>query len=270
MPRRGNTAYRIIIAAVFIILEAAAVVMLAHNGTLQNTWLMKGAHGFMAAVWGGTESVRGYFSLRKENDRLAEENHALLMELQKYMRDTHLSEKYSLSDTVGSYRFIRADIVKMSCNRQHNYLIIDKGEEDGIQQMSGIITGQGAIGIVEAVSRHYSYAISFNNTDMAVSARLGRDGATGTLVWDGTGSRNAILNEIPHHIAVEEGDTVFTSGFSAIFPPDIPLGITGEKSLVNGSSYRISVRLFEDFRKLRFVTAVLSIDKEEIEALEKE
>ena len=39
---------------------------------------------------------------------------------------------------------------------------------------------------------------------------------------------------------------------------------------MNGSSYRINVRLFEDFRKLRFVTAVLSIDKEEIEALEKE
>ena len=83
MPRRGNTAYRIIIAAVFIILEAAAVVMLAHNGTLQNTWLMKGAHGFMAAVWGGTEAVRDYFSLRKENDRLAEKNHRLEKEISR-------------------------------------------------------------------------------------------------------------------------------------------------------------------------------------------
>ena len=268
MPRGGNTAYRIIIAAVFIILEAAAVVMLAHNGTLQNTWLMKGAHGFMAAVWGGTESVRNYFSLRRENDRLAEENYALLMELQKHMKDTHLSGNYSLSDTVGSYRFIRADIVKMSRNRQHNYLIIDKGAEDGIMPMSGIITRHGAVGIVDAVSRHYSFAISFNNLDMTVSARLGRNGSVGTLVWDGTGTGNAILREIPHHIPVHEGDTVFTSGYSAIFPPDIPLGIAGSKQLVNGSSFDIDIKLFEDFRTLRSVIVVNNIDKEEIEELE--
>ena len=271
MPHRGNTIYYITVAAVFIILEAAAAVMLGYNGTLQNTWLSKGLHGFMGTIWGGTESVRHYFSLEKDNRRLAYENYMLQQELRRHSIEyRQMSDSSFFSDTAGRFRYIPAEIVKISNNRQHNYLIIDKGEEDGIQQMSGIITGQGAIGIVEAVSRHYSYAISFNNTDMAVSARLGRDGATGTLVWDGTGSRNAILNEIPHHIAVEEGDTVFTSGFSAIFPPDIPLGITGEKSLVNGSSYRISVRLFEDFRKLRFVTAVLSIEKEETEALDKD
>lgn len=212
--------------------------------------------------------MRGYFSLKKENDRLAEENYALLMELQKHLKDTQLSETHALSDTVGSYRFIRADIVKMSRNRQHNYLIIDKGEEDGVMPMSGIITRHGAVGIVDAVSRHYSFAISFNNLDMTVSARLGRNGSVGTLVWNGTGTGNAILREIPHHIPVHEGDTVFTSGYSAIFPPDIPLGIAGSKQLVNGSSFDIDIKLFEDFRTLRSVIVVNNIDKEEIEELE--
>ena len=267
MSRRGNIIYYITVAAVFIILEAAAAVMLGYNGQLQNTWLGKGLHGFMAGIWGGSESVRHYFSLGQENRRLAAENYHLRQELLRYGLEVRSGDT-ARDDTVGRYRYIPAEILKMSNNRQHNYLIIDKGAEDGIQPMSGIITGNGAVGIIEAVSRHYSYAISFNNPDMAVSARLGKDGAAGTLVWAGTGSRDAILNEIPHHIDVEEGDTVFTSGFSAIFPPDIPLGVTGEKDLVNGSFFRIRVKLFEDFRRLRFVTVVHSIDKEEIEALE--
>lgn len=269
MPRRGNIIYYISVAAVFIILEAAAAVMLGYNGQLQNTWIGKGLHGFMASVWGGTESVRHYFSLGQENRKLAMENYRLQLELRKHGLEARTGDM-PWNDTAGRFRYIPAEILKMSNNRQHNYLIIDKGSEDGIQPMSGIITGEGTVGIVEAVSRHYAYAISFDNPDMAVSARLGRDGAAGTLVWAGTGSRDAILNEIPHHIDVEEGDTVFTSGFSAIFPPDIPLGVTGDKSLVNGSFFRIDVRLFEDFRKLRFVTVALSIDKEEIEALENE
>ena len=147
-------------------------------------------------------------------------------------------------------------------------MIIDKGRKDGVQPMSGVITRQGAVGIIDAVSDHYSFAISFCNHDMTVSARLGREGATGTLVWTGTDTRSATLDGIPHHIAVSAGDTVFTSGFSAIFPPDIPLGTTGKKRLVNGSSFSIDVTLFEDFRRLRYVTIVSNIDKGEIEELE--
>lgn len=268
MPRRGNTLYIITVAAVFIILEAAAAVMLGYNGILQNTWLSKGFHSFMAAAWGSSESIRRYFSLEQENEDLARENYLLMQELRQYRSEENGYSATERSDTAGSFRFIPAEIVKISNNRQHNYLIINKGSDDGIKPMSGIITSRGVIGIVDAVSRRYSYAISFLNHDMTVSARLGHEGAVGTLIWDGESSHSAILSEIPYHIDVEEGDTVYTSGYSAIFPPDIPLGTAGKKNMVNGSSYRIEVGLFEDFSKTRFVTVVDCIDKEEIEELE--
>ena len=76
--------YYITVAAVFIILETAAAVMLGYNGQLQNTWIGKGLHGFMASVWGGTESVRHYFSLGQENRKLAMENYRLQLELRKH------------------------------------------------------------------------------------------------------------------------------------------------------------------------------------------
>jgi rod shape-determining protein MreC len=67
---------------------------------------------------------------------------------------------------------------------------------------------------------------------------------------------------------IQVGDTVYTSGFSSIFPPDIPLGVTGESRIVNGATSEIKVRLFEDFSALRHVTIVENLGREEIKELE--
>ena len=66
----------------------------------------------------------------------------------------------------------------------------------------------------------------------------------------------------------EPGDTVFTSGFSSIFPPDIPLGTTGESKIVNGATYEIQIELLEDFGALRYVTIVENLGKGEMQQLE--
>lgn len=244
--------------------------MTAHNGKLQNIWLSKGAHKFMSAVWGGTESVKQYFSLKKTNDELALKIFDLQQQIRHYENitgnDFHMDN--AAGKTVGNFQYIPATISKLSSNKQHNYMIIDKGSEDGVLTDSGVITDKGVVGIVESVSRHYCYAISFANTTMNVSARIGRDGSVGSLSWDGKSMNGSILKEIPPHIEVEKGDTVFTSGFSALFPADIPLGITGDKKLVNGASFEIKVKLFEDFSALRYVTIVKNLDVDEINILE--
>ena len=169
----------------------------------------------------------------------------------------------------GKYEFIPAEVIKNSVNKQHNYLIIGKGSDDGVRPQTGIITSRGVIGIVDAVSRHYSYAISFLNSDSSISARIGKDGAAGPMAWDGKGSGNALLREIPLQVKFEEGDTVYTSGFSTIFPPDIPIGrITGSR-IVNGATFEIKVSLFQDFSSVRHVCLVRNRDLDEIMSLEK-
>ena len=105
---------------------------------------------------------------------------------------------------------------------------------------------------------------------MSISARLGREGSVGPLSWNGRGSNEAILSEIPHHVDFAPGDTVYTSGFSSIFPADIPLGITGGAKVVNGATYEIEVELFEDFASLRYVTIADNLGREEMNALEAE
>ena len=252
-------------------LEIAALTMLNNNSSLQQAWFSRGAHTFMGTVWGTSQSIREYFSLRKVNDELALENHELRTKLAKALElteDTHFDSFDISSDVAGHFRFIPATIVKISNNTQHNYLIIGKGSEDGVSEGAGVITGKGAIGVIDAVSRNHSYARSFKNHEMNISARLGKKGAVGPMAWDGFSSSRAILSEIPHHVEFEKGDTVYTSGYSSIFPPDIPLGTAGEAKIVNGATYDIEVTLFEDFGALRYVTIVENIGKEEIEKLE--
>ena len=268
--RKSNIIYHLINAAIFIILEVAALNMLRHNGTMQGIWLSKGAHAVMSAVWGGSQSIADYFSLGKRNDALAQENFDLRLRLAQLeaVSGAAGTDIPKAQGTAGNYRYIHAEIAKISNNTQHNYMIIDKGSDDGVTEGSGVITGRGAVGVIDAVSHKYSYARSFRNHEMSISARLGRQGAVGPLNWDGKRGDGAVLKEIPLHMAFEPGDTVFTSGFSSIFPPDIPLGAVGQAKIVNGATYEIEVTLFEDFGALRYVTVVDNLGKEEIKTLE--
>ena len=79
--RKGNFIYNLAAAAVFILLEAAAVSMLGHNGTVQNLWFSKGMQRVSGAMWGSAQQVREYFMLHKRNEQLAYENYLLRLHM---------------------------------------------------------------------------------------------------------------------------------------------------------------------------------------------
>ena len=122
--------------------------------------------------------------------------------------------------------------------------------------------------VMAAGSENFSFVRSFLNHGMSISARLGKSGASGPLSWDGIHSNKALLKEIPQHLNVNPGDTIYTSGYSTIFPADIPLGTVEDSRIVNGSTYEIKVLMFEDFAALKYVTVVQNMHKDEIKDLE--
>ncbi|MGM9737688.1 MAG: rod shape-determining protein MreC [Candidatus Cryptobacteroides sp.] len=268
MPRKRTILGTIINTAVFIILEIAALNMLTHNGQLQNFFISKASHWFMGKVWGATESVRYYASLKKENERLSEEILTLtrrVAALSEAESEKEAEARLVVPEDNGKYDFIPAEIIKSSVNKQHNYLIIGKGSDDGIVPQTGVITANGVIGIIDVVSRHYSYAISFLNSETGISSRIGKDGAVGPMSWSGTDTKGAVLREIPLQYRFEPGDTVYTSGFSSIFPAGIPLGTIVDSKIVNGATYEIRINLLQDFSAIRYVTLVKNRDIKEIE-----
>ena len=273
MQKKRNILGTIVNTAVFIILEIAALTMLSHSSSVQNFFLIKWSHTIQGELWGTTEAISEYFSLKEKNRELSEQIFKLNREVESLNQRLEKSRLDSLSSNYSSYSaskfdFIPAKVIKNNLNKQHNYIILDKGSKDGITTQSGVITPDGVVGIVDAVSRNYAYVISLLNSELNISARIGDSGAAGPMSWDGISSNKAILKEIPLQYKFEEGDTVYTSGFSSIFPPDIPLGVTGKTKVVNGATYEVKVQLFQNFSSLRYVTIVKNRDILEIEELE--
>lgn len=258
--------HRIVNLVIFIILEIAMLHLVTNSADLQRIWVARASHAFMGTVWGATESVRNYFTLSTENKKLAQENEKLQQQLaQARHRLRQARIDTTRTDTHPGYTLTPAEVVKISRNKQHNYLILNRGFEDGIQEKSGIVTTHGVVGIIDAVSEHHAFALSLQNHDISISARIGEEGGSGILVWDGIHSNGALLKEIPLQYHYQPGDTVYTSGHSLLFPPDIPLGVAGNSRVINGATNEITVTLFQDFSSVRYVTVVHNDSFDEIE-----
>jgi len=272
MARNGKFYSGLAVAAVFILLEIAAMSMLKSSSALQDIWINRASHNAMAWSWGKISKLQNYLSLQKENELLAGRNYELFKELQHYREMEREMQTMAKLDSIGfrsMFNYIPAEITAMGTNSRHNYIILDKGAEDGVRPNSAIITPNGVVGMIYSVDRHYSYGISLLNDRLSVSARIGKEGLVAPMSWDGHGTDHAILKDIPLHLTVAEGDTVRTSGLSTVYPADIPLGVTMGSRLVDGAVNVVDVKLFIDFASLRYVIIAENPDRETIEKMER-
>ena len=250
----------------FIVLETFSIVMVVKEGVVQRYKVLGAVRSVESWFWERTSKVSYYFNYKTENERLTAENLQLRQQLSRYAAaQAELDSVVRIVEPM--YTFIGATVIRNTVDRQHNFLILDRGSAEGVEAGMGVVTSRGVIGIVGAVSRHYSYVKSLLGTDQSVSAKLAGSGAFGPMVWTGASPDIAQLSQIPVHIQAAPGDTVLSSGYSTIYPPDIPLGGVVSSTVSQGSSQVITVRLFEDFRSLRNVYVVKNNRKEEMEGL---
>ena len=249
MARAGKFYLGLVTAVIFILLEIAAISLLKRSSTLQNIWINRISHNVMATSWGGLTKVRNYFGLREQNEILAGRNYELFKELQHYKeleKTMNAMARLDSASLPSRFNYIPAEITARGTNSRHNYIILDKGSEHGVKPQSAIITPNGVVGMIYAVDRRYSYGLSLLNDKVSVSARIGREGLVAPLSWDGHSFDRAILKDIPLHLTVAEGDTVRTSGISAVYPPDIPIGVTTGSRLIDGAVNVVDVQVLLD------------------------
>jgi rod shape-determining protein MreC len=102
-----------------------------------------------------------------------------------------------------------------------------------------------------------------------MSASIKRTNHFGTAQWDGIDPRIVNLNYIPRHVKPQVGDSVVTSGFNSVFPPDVLIGIIRSANLRDDSQFwEVKVELAQDFGRLSFVEIVRSYQKAEKDSLE--
>ena len=250
----------------FIRLEAACLYMVSNNGIVQRYRLIGRLREVQGFFWERYAAIDEYSSLKKTNLRLAGENALLMHRL--YMQKENLDTSHTyLAEP--QFSFITAKVIRNTVGSSHNYLILDKGYKDGITEDMGVITPVGTIGITMAVSENYTYVLSFLNTNQQVSTKIGKTGIFGPLSWNPQSQGMALLSEIPQHTQVNLKDTVYTSGFSSYYPPDIPVGTDEGFRVVNGIHLEIDVKLLQEFRGVSHVMVVRNNRKKEIDSLVK-
>ncbi len=250
----------------FVLLEAVCIYMVCNNGIVQRYRLMGKLREVQGFFWERHSAIAEYSSLGKANEKLAAENAALMQQL-------HMHKDTAAAPLQGSgeypFVFINAKVIRNTLGTTHNYLIIDKGSKDGVEEDMGVITPCGVVGITRGVSENYSYVLSFLNGSQQVSAKIGSSNTFGPLSWGTLEEDMAVLDEIPQHLDIQLQDTVYTSGYSSFYPPDIPIGVVTGSEVVNGVHLSVDVKLLQDFRSLNYVMVVKNNNREEIENLVK-
>lgn len=263
---------RIHFLLIFIVLEVLSIVMLVRGDGRRNSVFHTSANYIIGNIYDFTWKYVGYFHLREENEMLMQQ----LLNLKVNSSDFVTADTARFrdqKDTTGrlAYRIIRASVIKNSISRQNNFITLDVGSDLGVRPDMGVMSAAGVTGVVVAVSKHYSLAISVLNHKTGISAKLKGSNFYGALTWPGDHYRFANLNEIPNHVELHQGDTVVTSGYSAIFPPGLPIAtIEDFHRNSDDNFYNIKVKLLTDLKCLTNVFVIDNIFQKERTDLEAE
>ena len=254
----------------FILLEVISVALLFRFNNYQGSAFFTSSNQLAGMVYEAANNVTGYFHLKSINDDLVQKNVELELQMERLRSalmeltaDSTGLEKMK-SDALKGYDIYRADVINNSLTHVDNYITIDKGENDGIRPEMGVINGNGVVGIVYQTSANYSVVIPILNSKSSISCKIKRSDYFGFLKWDGGASEYATVKDMPRHSLFSLGDTIVTSGHSAVFPGGIPIGTVEDMSdSHDGLSYLLKVKLFTDFGRLNDVRVIAQKGQEE-------
>ncbi len=254
----------------WLFLAIISIVLLCQNNPYHRSVWFGSANAIVGSVYDFQSNVTGYIGLRDINEdllnrtgQLEAENLYLRQQLMKYE-----DEVKHRSDTVTQYEYMMAHVVSNSIMQAENYITLDKGALDGMQQDLGVADQNGVIGIISKVSDHYSLVISLLNPKLRLSVMIKNNESFGSLVWDGSDHRYAILEDLPRSVKFELGDTIVTTGYTTSFPKNVPVGRVAESFDKGGSFLELRIELFADFNRLNDVHVIKNGMQEEQNMLE--
>ena len=254
----------------FVLLEIVAILLIVQNSYYQSSIIVRWTNGLAGWYNSGVSGVTGYFGLKSENDRLAEENAMLRAEMESsYIK--YNKKNFEVHDTVyhQRYSYTEAQVIKNSRNGHANYLMINKGSAQGVHTDMAVISPEGIVGVVVATTRNFATVMPVIHPDSRNSVKLRRISTNGSLIWEGGDYRYATMTDIPLTHKLYKNDTIVTSGFAHDFPEGIPVGYVDKIKPSDGSGfYIVRVRLATDFSNLDHVYIVDNHFKAEQDKLE--
>lgn len=256
--------YRAFIA--FILLQSAAFFLVVQNSNYNRATFFNSTNTVVGALLETSSNISGYLNLVESNQQLSNENAQLRA---KYLALLNQNERNNELDTLGNFSFISSKIVNNSIFLLNNTLTINSGSDQGVKPGMGVIGNQGIVGKVKRVGQQYATVVSFLDIDVKVSAEIKNKIKLCTVQWDGRSPKSAKVLYVPRHYELAIGDTVVTSGFNAVYPQGIKIGVISKLNLPEDATFHeIQLELINDFTSLSLVEVVVNKDLPQIDSLQ--
>ncbi len=210
------------------------------------------------------EWVTNLFSAQSENERLREESDRLRTEVVSLREQSE--ENKRLRDMLGfvnqpsypqDYKFVPTRVIGRSGSAWNATITINRGTDAGIALGQTVVSGQGLVGQISAVTSNSSQVLLIIDQNSHVEAKLQNGTAsTGTVM----GSINGLLEMdfVDKNQKVQKNDVVVTSGVGKLFVKGIQIGVVDETADQETEYFKsVSITPFVDFGRLEEVMVLI-------------
>jgi len=211
-------------------------------------------------------SARDFLTTPRDVTQLREQN--ALLESQVTQLQTQLIEMeerlgeaqvcFALLEfgrTNPQYVYTAATVIGREISPFLQYIIIDKGTQDGIRYGMPVVTQQGLVGRIDAVIANAARVKLITDSTALVNVRLQSADIEAQLQGSLTGDLS--LDMIPLEENVEPGDVVLTSGLGGNYPPNIFIGqVLSTQRRENALFQTASVQPIVDFTSINAVLVI--------------
>lgn len=210
------------------------------------------------------------FSLPAENRELVERIAQLEGELSQFKSSSShelSAEAITYSDPETSY--IVARVVSNSINKHDNFIVLDRGIEDGVRERMAVITPTGEmLGYIAAATSRYSAALSVLSSSFTTSGMIEGGANYGSIRWTGDSRYGVSMSELSKYESINIGDRVVSTGFSQIFPRGVTIGSVSSFELNEmQTAYNVELELAAQITAIDYVLIVSHRDQDEVHSL---
>jgi len=251
-----------------ITVAAVGIILLALSGYL-SLILGKAASPFISVQsWISTRytAIYNFFTIPRDVTVLRQQNEALknevsllesqILELQQQLSETKIL--YALLDyarTEPENKYVAASVIGRDPSPFLSYIIIDHGSDDGILYGMPVVTQQGLVGKVVAVTATAARVQLITDANSNVNIKLKNAGVAGQAAGSVTGDMS--LEMVSTSAQLTEGDLVLTSGLGGSYPSDIVIGqILSPTKSENDLYYTAVIQPSVDFSNLEAVLVI--------------
>jgi len=204
---------------------------------------------------------RDMASLRQRNTELeteVSELQAQVIQLQQEVGETQILAAlvdFSRANPENTYK--AAAVIGEDPSPFLQYVIINRGSNDGIQRGMPVVTNQGLVGRVDAVIADAARIQLITDPASNVNVRLQNAEVDASLIGSVTG--DVTLDLIPQDVALEPGDLVLTSGLGGGYPPDLIVGqVVNIRTRDFDLFQQAAVQPVVDFNRLQIVLVIVN------------